>query len=88
MTARTCNKRQIQAEIVHQPLNIGSLFSHNTFANSGFFAPPFRVSDVNKSAVSCGCVVVVGVHVVVVGCVCGLWLWMRMWLWLWLWQTP
>ena len=28
------------------------LFSHNTLASSGFFAPPFKVSEVNKSAAS------------------------------------
>ena len=75
------------------------LFSHNTFASSGFFAPPFRVSDVNKSAECLMCVClcgVVSVAVVVCArfCVCvvvwlWLWLWMcmcmwlRMWLWLW-----
>ena len=53
------------------------LFSHNTLASSGFFAPPLRVSRVKKTAeslvlcVMCGCVCVCGCGCCGCVCVCG-----------------
>ena len=77
----TRDKSWLNLSITH--LTSLPLFSHNTFASSGFFALPFRVSDVNKSAECLMCVClcgVVSVAVVVCARFC-VWWWCCVLLW-------